>query len=174
MGNNNPAAAQANPVALSARNLKKSYGHVQALRGADFECRQGEVTALIGDNGAGKSTLVKILSGAIPPDSGEITVNGAPYRLESPAATQRAGIETVYQDLALAPDLGPAENLFLGREIRKRGLLGKLGFLDDRKMRERAAAEFKRLGVTADPRRSSVRALSGGQRQGVATCPPSS
>jgi simple sugar transport system ATP-binding protein len=154
--------------ALSARGLTKAYGHVEALRGADLECRRGEVTALIGDNGAGKSTLVKIISGAIAPDGGQIRVDGKPYRADSPAAAQAAGIETVYQDLALAPDLGPAQNLFLGRERRRRGLLGTLGFLDDRAMRDAAAREFERLGVSVDPRRRSVRALSGGQQQGVA------
>jgi simple sugar transport system ATP-binding protein len=154
--------------AVSARGLVKSYGHVQALRGVDFECRRGEVTALIGDNGAGKSTLVKILAGAIVPDAGEILLDGKPYRANSPVVAQAKGIETVYQDLALAPDLGPAQNLFLGRELRRRGILGKLGFLDDRAMRDEAEQEFERLGVTADSRRGSVRALSGGQRQGVA------
>lgn len=154
--------------AVSARGLLKSYGHVQALRGVDFECRRGEVTGLIGDNGAGKSTLVKILAGAIMPDAGEIFVDGKPYRADSPLAAQARGIETVYQDLALAPDLGPSQNLFLGRELRRHGMLGKLGFLDHRAMRDQAEQEFTRLGVTADPRRGSVRALSGGQRQGVA------
>ncbi|HET6507825.1 MAG TPA: ATP-binding cassette domain-containing protein [Baekduia sp.] len=156
------------PPALVARGIVKRYGHVEALKGADFECRAGEVTALIGDNGAGKSTLVKILSGTALPDAGTITVNGAEYRPDSPAASHTAGIETVYQDLALAPDLGPAANLFLGRERRRAGLLGRLGFMDDRAMRDDATRTFAELGVTADTSRASVRALSGGQRQGVA------
>lgn len=163
-----PSVPDTGVPAMSGRGLVKSYGHVQALRGADFECRRGEVTALIGDNGAGKSTLVKILAGAIMPDAGEILIDGKPYQPNSPVAAQAMGIETVYQDLALAPDLGPTQNLFLGRERRRSGILGKLGFLDDRAMRDEAEQEFRRLGVTADSRRGSVRALSGGQRQGVA------
>ncbi len=151
-----------------AEGLVKWYGHVQALKGADFVCHRGEVTALIGDNGAGKSTLVKILAGAIQQDSGRIVVSGREYRPETPMAAHAAGIETVYQDLALAPDLGPTQNLFLGREICRPGLLGRLGFLDESAMREEAARQFARLGVTADAKRKSVRALSGGQRQGVA------
>jgi simple sugar transport system ATP-binding protein len=153
---------------LRAVGIVKSFGHVQALQGADFECRGGEVTALIGDNGAGKSTLVKILSGTMAPDGGTIVVSGAEYNPHSPAAAHAAGIETVYQDLALAPDLGPAANLFLGRERRRAGLLGRLGFVDERSMRDEAAQQVQRLGLTVDPDRESVRALSGGQRQGVA------
>ncbi|WP_320669477.1 ATP-binding cassette domain-containing protein [Patulibacter defluvii] len=154
--------------ALAARGITKSYGHVQALRGADFECRSGEVTALIGDNGAGKSTLVKVLSGSATPDGGSIVVDGAEYQPTSPGAAHAAGIETVYQDLALAPDLGPTANLFLGRERRRSGVLGRLGFLDERGMREEAAEQFRRLGVTARADGATVRGLSGGQRQGVA------
>jgi simple sugar transport system ATP-binding protein len=153
---------------LVVRGVTKSFGHVHALQGADFECYPGDVTALIGDNGAGKSTLVKILSGAMAADAGRIIVAGEEYRPESPMAAHAAGVETVYQDLALAPDLGPAQNLFLGRERRKRGLLGRLGFIDERAMCDEAASSFKKLGVTADPTRKAVRALSGGQRQGVA------
>lgn len=162
------SATEPTAVAMSAHGLVKSYGHVHALRGAHFECRRGEVTALIGDNGAGKSTLVKILAGAITPDTGTILIDGKPFRADSPVAAHAAGIETVYQDLALAPDLAPAQNLFLGREVRRAGILGQLGFLDERAMRNKAELEFKRLGVTTDSRRKTVRALSGGQRQGVA------
>jgi simple sugar transport system ATP-binding protein len=154
--------------ALRATGLVKSFGHVAALQGADFECYPGEVTALIGDNGAGKSTLVKILSGAMPHDGGEIVIGGERYRPDSPMGAHAAGVETVYQDLALAPDLGPTQNLFLGRELRKPGLLGRLGCLDERAMRAQARAKFQELGVTADPNARAVRALSGGQRQGVA------
>jgi simple sugar transport system ATP-binding protein len=162
-----PASADEAP-ALVAEGVVKSFGHVQALKGADFECRRGEVTALVGDNGAGKSTLVKILSGAMAPDAGRIVVGGKAFHPDSPITAHAAGIETVYQDLALAPDLGPAQNLFLGREQTKSGLLGWLGFLDEKAMRQEAGRRFAQLGVTADPKRSSVRALSGGQRQGVA------
>lgn len=154
--------------ALRAEGVVKNFGHVQALRAADFECWRGHVTALVGDNGAGKSTLVKILAGALAADGGRITVEGGDYVPGSPIAAQNAGIETVYQDLALAPDLGPAHNMFLGREMRRPGLLGRLGVLDDKAMRETTAKQFAELGVTADPRRKSVRTLSGGQRQGVA------
>jgi simple sugar transport system ATP-binding protein len=154
--------------ALVAEGLTKWFGHVQALQGADFECYPGKVTALIGDNGAGKSTLVKILSGALAPDGGRILVSGREYRPNTPTAAHAFGVETVYQDLALAPDLGPAQNLFLGREQRKSGVLGRLGFLNDRGMREEAARQFEELGVALDPRCGAVRALSGGQRQGVA------
>lgn len=160
--------AQIADTALSARGVRVAYGQVQALRGVDFDCRPGEVTALIGDNGAGKSTLVKILSGAIPPDSGDVFVAGQPFRASSPTDVQSAGIETVYQDLALAPDLGPAQNLFLGRELKRKGVLGLLGFLDNAQMTASASRDFDRLGLRVDVRRGSVRDMSGGQRQGVA------
>lgn len=164
MGSERPT----NVPALRARDIHVSYGQVHALRGADFDCMPGEVTALIGDNGAGKSTLVKVLSGAVTPDSGDLTVAGAAFNAASPTDAQKAGIETVYQDLALAPDMGPVANLFLGREIRKRGLLGLLGFVDEKAMESRAMPEFKRLGVRVERSRDSVRQMSGGQRQGVA------
>ena len=154
--------------ALSARGLHVSYGQVHALRGAAFDARPGEVTALIGDNGAGKSTLVKVLSGALLPDEGHIEVGSRPFVAASPADAQAVGIETVYQDLALAPDLGPVQNMFLGREVRRPGFLGRLGFLDDRAMAASAQEDFARLGLRVDPRRGSVREMSGGQRQGVA------
>ncbi|HEX9339393.1 MAG TPA: ATP-binding cassette domain-containing protein [Pseudonocardiaceae bacterium] len=153
---------------LEARNLVKHYGSVEALRGASFSARAGEVVALIGDNGAGKSTLVKSLSGAEQPDSGEILLDGRVVTLDSPTAARAHGIETVYQDLAVAPDLDPAANLFLGRELRRRGLLGRLGMLDKVEMRRRAVAEFARLGVTLQSVEVPIGALSGGQRQSVA------
>ncbi|MCT2584836.1 ATP-binding cassette domain-containing protein [Actinophytocola gossypii] len=153
---------------LEARDLVKHYGSVEALRGVSFEARAGEVTALIGDNGAGKSTLVKCLSGAEQPDSGSILLDGRPVTLESPTAARGLGIETVYQDLAVAPELDPAANLFLGREIHRKGLLGKLGMLDKAEMRRRAVAEFARLGVTLQNTDVPIGSLSGGQRQSVA------
>lgn len=155
-------------TALSTRGVHVSYGHVHALQGVDFDCRPGEVTALIGDNGAGKSTLVKVLSGALAPDSGHVFVDGRPFSATAPTDAQAAGIETVWQDLALAPELGPAENMFLGREIRRPGVLGSLGFLDNKAMAKLAVDEFSQLGVRVDVRRGSVREMSGGQRQGVA------
>ena len=153
---------------LEARNVVKRFGHVEALRGVDFAAEAGRVVALIGDNGAGKSTLVKVLSGTIQPDAGEILFEGRPVRLPSPVAARRLGIETVYQDLALAAELDPAANLFLGRELRRKGVLGRLGFLDQGAMRRETAAAFERLSVEVDPSAEGVGQLSGGQRQGVA------
>ncbi|GGM35624.1 sugar ABC transporter ATP-binding protein [Longimycelium tulufanense] len=153
---------------LEARNVVKHYGSVEALRGASFEVRAGEVVALIGDNGAGKSTLVKCLSGVEQPDSGEILLDGRRVRLDSPTRARALGIETVYQDLAVAPDLDPAANLFLGRELRRRGLFGWLGMVDKAEMRRRAAEQFQRLGVRVQSLDVPIGSLSGGQRQGVA------
>jgi simple sugar transport system ATP-binding protein len=153
---------------LDAKDLVKHYGSVEALRGASFQARAGEVTALIGDNGAGKSTLVKCLSGAEQPDSGTIALAGGPVTLDSPTAARRLGIETVYQDLAVAPELDPPANLFLGRELHRKGLLGRLGMLDKAEMRRRAVAEFERLGVTLQNADVPTGSLSGGQRQSVA------
>jgi len=155
-------------IALEARNLVKRYGSVEALRGASFTARQGEVVALIGDNGAGKSTMVKCLSGAEIPDSGEILLDGKPVHIDSPTAARELGIETVYQDLAVAPDLDPAANLFLGRELKRKGILGALGMLDKRAMRQRSIEEFARLGVQLQDTDVSIGSLSGGQRQSVA------
>jgi simple sugar transport system ATP-binding protein len=153
---------------LEARGLVKHYGHVQALRGADFTVHSGEVVALIGDNGAGKSTLVKCLAGAATPDAGEILFGGQAVRLGSPSDSQQLGIETVYQDLALAPDLDGAANVYLGREIMRKGLLGRLGVLDRRVMREQAREAFVQLGVDLQDAGAAVASLSGGQRQSVA------
>src|SRR5215207_3807280 len=113
------SAARVRTPALAARSVVKEFGQVRALRGASFEAMAGEVTALIGDNGAGKSTLVKCMSGVHLPDAGIIEVDGKAVRLSSPTDAERLGIETVYQDLALAPDLDAASNVFLGREIRR-------------------------------------------------------
>jgi simple sugar transport system ATP-binding protein len=153
---------------LEARDLVKRYGSVEALRGASFTAHAGEVVALIGDNGAGKSTLVKCLSGVERPDSGTILLDGKVVTLDSPTAARAHGIETVYQDLAVAPDLDPAANLFLGRELRRPGLLGRLGMLDKVAMRRRAVAEFARLGVQLQSVAVPIGSLSGGQRQSVA------
>jgi simple sugar transport system ATP-binding protein len=155
-------------IALEARNLVKHYGSVEALRGASFTAHAGEVVALIGDNGAGKSTLVKCLSGAEHPDSGEILLDGERVTLDTPTSARSHGIETVYQDLAVAPDLDPAANLFLGRELKRRGILGRLGMLDKVEMRRRAVDEFARLGVQLQSVEVPIGSLSGGQRQSVA------
>jgi simple sugar transport system ATP-binding protein len=153
---------------LEARGVVKHYGRVQALRSADFTVLPGEVVALIGDNGAGKSTLVKILSGAEQPDAGTISLDGRQVQFASPLAAQRLGIETVYQDLALANDLEPAANLFLGREVLRTGLLGWLGVLDTRAMRHRSREAFADLGIGLQDTSARLGSLSGGQRQSVA------
>lgn len=155
---------------LEARRIRKRFDHVDALRGADFTAYAGEIVSLIGDNGAGKSTLVKVLSGAVRPDSGDLLVDGEPVSFASPTAAQSAGIETVYQDLALAPALGPAANLFMGRELTKAGPLGRLGFLDKAAMRDSTVRELASLGVKLADLDAPVSTLSGGQRQSVAIC----
>ena len=153
---------------LEARGITKRYGHVEALSGANFDLYPGEVVALIGDNGAGKSTLVKTLSGVHPPDAGEIRFEGREVHIPTPEAARELGIETVYQDLALAPDLESSANLFLGREVVRKGLLGRLGFLDGAAMRERTDSAFRDLGVGVQDVTAPVATFSGGQRQGVA------
>jgi simple sugar transport system ATP-binding protein len=155
-------------VLLEASGLVKRFGRVTALRGASFTVRHNEVVALIGDNGAGKSTLVKCLAGVHQPDAGEIHFEGRPVAIESPIHARRLGIETVYQDLALAADLDPAANLFLGREVMRSGLLGRLGFLDKAAMRRQAGEALISLGVKMRSDTAPVATLSGGQRQGVA------
>jgi ABC-type sugar transport system ATPase subunit len=156
------------PPLIEARGITRSFGRVVALRSADFAAWPGEVSALVGDNGAGKSTLIKIFSGALQPDSGELLLDGQPIHISSPAEARQLGIETVYQDLALAPSLDVASNLFLGREARQRGLLGALGFLDDRLMRKRAQEEMANLQIGLSSVRQPVLTLSGGQRQAIA------
>ena len=151
---------------LEARGLVKRYGHVQALDGASFSAYPGEVVALIGDNGAGKSTLVKTLSGVIRPDRGQIFVSGAPVSFSSPLDARAHGVETVYQDLALAPDLDAAANLHLGREIYR--WWPPLRVLNKGEMRRRAVAAFADLGVELPDVTAPVATLSGGQRQSVA------
>ena len=154
---------------LEARALVKRYGQVTALDGCDFELLPGEILAVIGDNGAGKSTLIKALSGALIPDEGEILLDGRPVRFQRPLDARRHGIETVYQDLAVAPALDIAENLFLGREIRRTGILGLLfRMLDRRRMLEEATAHMQDLKIGIRSMRQAVETLSGGQRQGVA------
>jgi simple sugar transport system ATP-binding protein len=155
-------------VALEARDITKVYGHVSALSGVNFEVRPGEVTALIGDNGAGKSTLVKILSGTETPTSGEILIDGQPVTIDGPLAARRYGIETVYQDLALAPHLNPVQNMYLGREVMRSGLLGHLGFMNNAEMRVGSRKAFDELGATVRNFSGSIGAMSGGQKQAVA------
>jgi fructose transport system ATP-binding protein len=154
---------------LQAQGLVKRYGQVVALDGADFDLYPGEILAIIGDNGAGKSTLIKALSGALQPDEGEIKLDGKSVHFRSPLDARRAGIETVYQDLAVAPALDIAANIFLGRELRRRGPLGRvLRLLDKRGMRREATRHFSELKIGVQSIRQPVENLSGGQRQGVA------
>jgi simple sugar transport system ATP-binding protein len=155
---------------LEARNVVKSFGRVQALRGANFTVYPQEVVALVGDNGAGKSTLVKTLVGVHPPDTGEILFDGRPVQINTPHDARDLGIETVFQDLALAAEIDPAANMFLGREVMRPGLLGKLGFLDKATMRKRSDQAFKDLGVRIQDTSAPVANMSGGQRQGIAIC----
>jgi simple sugar transport system ATP-binding protein len=160
------AAAQHNGDTLVLDGIVKRFGSVIALRGASIAARTGEVTAIVGDNGAGKSTLIKCLTGVHRPDEGRIAVDGKEVHFHSPEDSRRAGIEAVYQDLALADDLAVWQNLFLNREIT-RGV-GPLRLLDRKKMRRDADAMMTKLAVNVPPVRSRVRRLSGGQRQAVA------
>jgi simple sugar transport system ATP-binding protein len=153
---------------LEARAISKSFGYIRSLDSVDLTINAGEVLALVGDNGAGKSTLANVLSGVLQPDAGEIRIDGEPVTLTSPLVAREFGIETVYQDLALALDLNAVQNLFLGREITAPGLLGRLGFLSRSKMREAAAQCFSDLAVRIPNVEAAVANFSGGQRQGVA------
>ncbi len=159
-----------NTPILTARNIVKRFGRVTALDHADFDLYPGEILAVIGDNGAGKSTLIKAISGAIQPDEGEIKLEGAPVRFHSPIEARAAGIETVYQTLALSPALSIADNMFLGRELRKPGIMGSLfRQLDRKKMEQLARDKLTELGLlTIQNISQAVETLSGGQRQGVA------
>ena len=155
---------------LVAKNLSKKYGKVVALDDANLELYPGEVLGVIGDNGAGKSTLIKVLCGAVIPDSGEILLDGKKVSFTSPIEARTLGIETVYQNLALSPALSITDNMFLGREIRQKGFMGKfLRFLDKKAMAEEARKRLSELGLlTIQNINQLVETLSGGQRQGVA------
>ena len=155
---------------LTARGLVKRYGRVTALDNADFDLYPGEILAVIGDNGAGKSTLIKAICGAVLADEGEIKLDGKTLNFKSPIEARDAGIETVYQNLALSPALSIADNMFLGREIRKPGYLGSFfRMLDRSAMEKRARDKLTELGLlTIQNIGQAVETLSGGQRQGVA------
>lgn len=155
---------------LSGRGLTKKYGRVTAMEDCDFDLMPGEILAVIGDNGAGKSTLIKSLSGAIRPDSGKITLKGKLASFDSPNHARDFGIETVYQTLAMSPALSIADNMFMGRELRKPGFMGRiLRQLDKARMREIAREKLSELGLmTIQNIDQKVETLSGGQRQGVA------
>lgn len=153
---------------LRLDGVSKRYGPVTALRDVSLSLRAGEVLGLIGDNGAGKSTLASIISGNQHPDEGTVTVDGVLSDFKSPAAARQAGIETVYQNLALIPTLSIGDNVFLGRELYRGGVLGRpFHFLDKRGMRKAASEGFARLGVTLPALSTKAAALSGGQRQSV-------
>ncbi len=154
---------------LEARGLVKRYGHVTALDGTDFELYPREILAVIGDNGAGKSTLIKALAGALIPDEGQIFLNGQQVHFHSPIDARRHGIETVYQDLAVAPALNIMENIFLGREIRRPGVLGSVfRMLDKKRMLNDTVRYMQDLKIGIRSMNQRVETLSGGQRQGVA------
>jgi simple sugar transport system ATP-binding protein len=153
---------------LEAVGIQKHFGRVVALAQGDFRLERDEVHAIVGDNGAGKSTLIKIISGVYRPDGGELRLDGRPVSIGNPREARELGIETVYQDLALADHLDAAANLFLGREEYLPGALGWLGFLDRKTMRRRAEEEMRRLKIGIKSVDQAVQNLSGGQRQAVA------
>ena len=157
------------PPILTASGLTKRFGHVTAVDRADLELLPGEVLGLIGDNGAGKSTLIKMLAGALQPDEGTISIDGREVHLTSPAEARKAGIETVYQDLAVSPALDVVTNMFLGREIRRPGFAGSLlHMIDHGAMRESARTYLRDLGISLYSVTQAVETLSGGQRQALA------
>ncbi len=155
-------------VIYEVRNLSKRYGAVVALDDANLKLHAGEILGLVGDNGAGKSTLVKCLSGAHQPTSGQILLDGEEREWRSPHDAIEAGVETLYQDSGLAPHLSVSANVFLGREEVKPGILGKMGFLAQKSMDQRAHADLDRVGIAVPASGRSVAQLSGGQRQAVA------
>ncbi len=167
---NEPAPVSTVRPVLEARGLVKRYGRVVALDHADFDLLPNEILGVIGDNGAGKTTLIKVLAGAIVPDAGEVLMDGHPVHFRSPIDARNAGIETVYQNLALSPALSIADNMFLGRELRKPGVWGSVfRRLDRSAMAKIARQKLSELGLmTIQNIHQSVETLSGGQRQGVA------
>ncbi len=167
-GRARPAGDGAGSVVLDVQNVGKRYGRITGLRDVSFHARRGEVVALVGDNGAGKSTLINILSGAITPTAGQIFLDGKPVHFRDAHEARRMGIETVYQDLALANDVPAWANLYLGREITKRGLLGALGWLDKAEMARQAELAMAATKIRIKSVRAKCGSLSGGQRQAVA------
>jgi ABC-type sugar transport system ATPase subunit len=163
------ATASDNTPLLSVENITKSFGAVQALQGVSFALERGKVLALVGDNGAGKSTLVKVISGVHPATSGQFFLNGEACRFDRPAAALAAGIETVYQNLALIEELDVADNVYLGRETTRGGIIGKLlGILNRPSMRRHTAEALSQLHIKIPAPTLAVRKMSGGQRQAVA------
>ena len=168
MGSAAEGMSKVTPPALELRAVSKRYGSVEALSEAQLTLRPGEVHALLGDNGAGKSTLLKIASGVIPPDDGQVLVDGEEVTMGSPHEARHLGIETVYQDLALADDRSAVANIYMGRELLRSGPLGRFGVLDRVTMRGVVREEFDRLSIPIADARRPVREFSGGQRQGIA------
>jgi len=166
--NGSGGGPERNGLLLRVRGIDKSFGAVQALKGVDFEVRRGEVVALIGDNGAGKSTLINVITGVFPPDSGEIDFEGERVEFASPHDARERGIEAVYQDLAVAPQLDAVANIFLGRERRMGRIFGRLGFLDQQRMRRETEEQLEELHVRIPNPAKPLSTFSGGQRQGVA------
>jgi ABC-type sugar transport system ATPase subunit len=156
------------PPLVEVRELTKRYGSVVALRGVNMELNAGEIVGLVGDNGAGKSTLVNIIAGSLPPTSGKVLVGGREVTFRTPIDAREAGIETVYQDLALAPDLSIWGNMFLGRETVVGGPMGRIGWLDRKAMMSRTAEDLDRTKIRIPSVAARVGRLSGGQRQAVA------
>ena len=163
-----PPAADKVSVAIAGEQLAKRFEHVNALVDASVSVRRGEIVALFGDNGAGKSTFLRCLLGLARPDAGRLVIADQPVKFGTIRDARARGVEGVYQDLALAPDLSTIDNMFLGREQRMRGPLGSIGTLDYRLMGERADAALKSLSITLPALRAPVRQLSGGQRQAIA------
>jgi simple sugar transport system ATP-binding protein len=155
-------------VAISGQHIAKRFGHVQALSDASVTVHSGEVMALFGDNGAGKSTFLKTLLGMIKPDAGEFVVADERVSFDSIRDAQNKGVECVHQDLALAPDLSVVDNMFLGNEKLRRGLLGKLGSLDRKRMTEVADQALRDLSIKLPSLKVDIADLSGGQKQAVA------
>jgi ribose transport system ATP-binding protein len=153
---------------LQVRGATKSYGAVRALVDVDLDLHAGETLALLGDNGAGKSTLIKALAGAQPLDGGEILLDGEPAAFRTPVEARRAGVETLFQDLALFDNLSATANFFIGREIVRPAWLRRLGLLQEREMAEEWQSHLDRLGVNISDSTQSIGVMSGGQRQAVA------
>jgi ABC-type sugar transport system ATPase subunit len=163
-----PAGADRGVPTVSVRGITKHFGTIQALRGVDLDIYPSEIVGLVGDNGAGKSTLVNIISGGVQPNAGTISVEGKKVSFSSSLEARRLGIETVYQDLALAPDLSVWANIFLGREKPVKGPLGRLGWLDRKAMANQAQADLERTRIRIDSVNALAGRLSGGQRQAIA------
>ena len=163
-----PDGGDGRGIAIAADHVSKQFGHVQALRDASLRANFGEIVALFGDNGAGKSTFLRILQGIHRPDGGQVTVANEAVSMTSVRDAQRLGVDTVHQDLSLAPDLSVVDNMFLGHEVLRQRPLGGLGVLDRRSMAERADAALRELSIALPSLNVPVRDLSGGQRQAIA------